>query len=510
MLRFLIRRLAAGLAILLVASFVYYIMVDAVIDPLEDLRFNTDPNTPLRIEQRIDQLRLDESVLARYVSWFGAFFTGDFGISWPTGQTVSAMLSGAVVSTVQLLTMATILAILLGVGVGIVSALRQYTSFDYLITFVSFLLFALPSFWVAVLLKQWGAIGYNDFLRDPVIAVAVVVVVSLLAGVIWMLAVGGDVRRRITVFLTGALATAAVLLFLDLSGWWLDPHLGLPLQLVLGVATALAVTAISTGLRNRRSLGAALSTVGVGLIVFTILNYAGGWSALTPYMNWGVLILLGVASALVGAAVGIAWGGPDKMQSARTAAIVAVFVAVNITIDRLLQAWPSFFSALNGRPIATTGDRTPGLTGNFWIEALDTYSHLVLPTLVLLLVSFAGYTRYSRATMLETMSADYIRTARAKGLNERTVIMRHGFRNTLIPLATIVPVDIITLLGGALITERIFNRPGMGTMFLNGLAMNDIDPVMAYLMIVAALAIVANVVADIVYTVLDPRIRVNA
>ena len=222
------------------------------------------------------------------------------------------------------------------------------------------------------------------------------------------------------------------------------------------------------------------------------------------------MLFRSAVSAVVGMLVGLAWGGPDKWQSARTAAIVAVFSALYVAIDRILQAWPAFFGALNGRPIATTGDRTPSLGGNFWIGVLDTYGHLVLPTLVLLLVSFAGYTRYSRATMLETMNADYIRTARAKGLNERTVIMRHGFRNTLIPLATIVPVDIITLLGGALITERIFNRPGMGSMFLTGLDENDIAPVMAYLMIVAALAIVANVVADIIYTVLDPRIRVNA
>lgn len=510
MLRFLVRRLAAGLAILLVASFVYYLLVSAVIDPLADLRFNTDPSTPQRIEQRTAELRLDESVISRYLWWLGDFIRGDFGISWPTGQSVNDMLAGAVVATVQLMTMATILAILLGVSVGIVSALRQYSSFDYLITFVSFLLYALPSFWVAVLLKQWGAIGYNNFLQDPVIATGVIIGLSLVVGTIWMLAIGGDLRRRVTVFASAAVATAALFTYLQVSDWWLEPHIDLVLQIVLGVGTALAVTAISTGLRNRRSLGAALTTVGVGLVFYLILNFAGGWAALTPIMSWGLFIVFAVLSAAVGALVGLAWGGPDKWQSARTAAIVAVFSAVYVTIDRILQAWPAFFNALNGRPIATTGDRTPSLGGNFWIDLLDTYGHLVLPTLVLLLVSFAGYTRYSRATMLETMNADYIRTARAKGLNERTVIMRHGFRNTLIPLATIVPVDIITLLGGALITERIFNRPGMGSMFLTGLNMNDINPVMAYLMIVAALAIIANVAADIIYTVLDPRIRVNA
>ncbi|MEK8228362.1 ABC transporter permease [Oerskovia sp. M15] len=125
-------------------------------------------------------------------------------------------------------------------------------------------------------------------------------------------------------------------------------------------------------------------------------------------------------------------------------------------------------------------------------------------------MQFAGYTRYSRSSMLEVMGQDYIRTARAKGLPEREVVMRHGFRNTLIPLATIVPIDVITLLGGAIITEKVFARPGMGTLFLRGLDGGEIDVVMAYLVIVAALAIIANIVADLIYAALDPRIRVNA
>jgi len=88
--------------------------------------------------------------------------------------------------------------------------------------------------------------------------------------------------------------------------------------------------------------------------------------------------------------------------------------------------------------------------------------------------------------------------------------MRHGFRNSLIPLATIVPIDVITLIGGALITERIFGRPGMGQLFIRSLNNNEIEPVMAYLMIIAFLAIVANIVADIIYALLDPRIRIDA
>ncbi len=104
-----------------------------------------------------------------------------------------------------------------------------------------------------------------------------------------------------------------------------------------------------------------------------------------------------------------------------------------------MQAWPAYFnnSRVRGRPIATIGASTPNIEGDFWILGLDSFTHLILPTLALILISLAGYTRFTRASMLEIMNMDYIRTARAKGLSERTVVMRHAFRNALIPIATI-------------------------------------------------------------------------
>jgi glutathione transport system permease protein len=106
------------------------------------------------------------------------------------------------------------------------------------------------------------------------------------------------------------------------------------------------------------------------------------------------------------------------------------------------------------------------------------------------------------------LNQDYIRTARSKGLTERTVIMRHAFRNALLPLASIVPVDIITLIGGAVLTETVFHWSGMGHLFVDSLTRNQQDPVMAYILIVGIFAVIANFVADLVYAVLDPRIRV--
>jgi peptide/nickel transport system permease protein len=392
------------------------------------------------------------------------------------------------------------------VTVGIVSALRQYTSFDYLIIFLSFLLYSLPSFWVAVLLKQWGAIGFNDFLRDPVISWVVLAVIAVLTGVVWMLAVGGSARRRLQTLAAAALATFAMFAFLQLTDWWLNPQLGPILLALLGAGAALAIVAVIAGLQNRRALYAALTAVALGVVMYFPMQEV--FDAL-PVSNW-LLAGLGVVTILVGLGIGLAFRGPDPWVSARAAALTSVVMGVFIVADQVMQVWPPYFQALRGRPIPTFGDRTPNLGGNYWVGVLDSLTHLLLPTLTLILIAFAAYTRYSRSSMLEVMSQDYIRTARAKGLPERVVVVRHGFRNTLIPLATIVPIDIITLIGGAVITEAVFARPGMGQLFVQSLGDAEIEPVMAYLLITATLAIVANIVADIVYAAVDPRIRLDA
>ena len=140
---------------------------------------------------------------------------------------------------------------------------------------------------------------------------------------------------------------------------------------------------------------------------------------------------------------------------------------------------------------------------------VDGFTHLLLPTAALMLISVAGYVRYSRASLLEVLNQDYIRTARAKGLTERTVIMRHAFRNALIPLTTIMAFDFAGILGGAIITEQVFAWRGMGTLFNTGLAKFDLNLVMAVVLITSISALLFNLVADLVYSALDPRIRVT-
>jgi peptide/nickel transport system permease protein len=146
----------------------------------------------------------------------------------------------------------------------------------------------------------------------------------------------------------------------------------------------------------------------------------------------------------------------------------------------------------------------PG-TGFQWF--LDRVQHLALPVFALMVLSTAVYSRFMRASMLEVLNSDYVRTARAKGLVERRVIMKHAFRNALIPLVTVAAIDFGALFAGAIVTETIFTLDGMGFYFINALQASDPYPVMAWLMVVATMVILFNLVADILYGVFDPRIR---
>ena len=156
------------------------------------------------------------------------------------------------------------------------------------------------------------------------------------------------------------------------------------------------------------------------------------------------------------------------------------------------------------------GASTPGLGGNFWVQGIDLFTHLLLPTIAIILISFAGYTRYSRASLLEVMNQDYIRTARAKGLTERTVIVRHAFRNALIPITTIIAFDIGALIGGAVITETVFGWSRHGPALRRRASDHaDPNPVMAFFVVTGTLAVLFNLIADLVYAALDPRIKVG-
>jgi peptide/nickel transport system permease protein len=140
-------------------------------------------------------------------------------------------------------------------------------------------------------------------------------------------------------------------------------------------------------------------------------------------------------------------------------------------------------------------------------SGVDRFIRLIMPTMTLSLLSLATWSRFTRASMLEVLRQDYVRTARAKGLVERMVIFKHTLRNALIPLVTIITLQIPGLFGGAILTETTFNYRGMGLLLIESLFQSDWPVALAYLMLQSILIIGANLLADVLYTVVDPRIR---
>jgi peptide/nickel transport system permease protein len=322
MLQYVIRRLLYSIVVLIAASFLTFVFVAKSGDPLAPLRIT--PNISEQTIRNVEEAKhLNDSVFVRYGYWVKDAFTNQFGNTLLGNKPILPDLWRVMKNTLQLVIVAEILAILVAVGIGVYSALRQYSAFDYTATSFSFLGLAMPVFWLALMLQ-------------------------------------------------------------------------------------------------------------VGVV------YVYEWTG-----------------------------------------------------ERIF-------------PIANLSDVDPGTGISFWI---DRAHHLVLPIIVLMVASVAAYSRYMRASMLEVIGSDYVRTARAKGLTEQKVQMKHAFRNALIPLVTLVALNFGALLGGVIITETVFSLDGMGLYFVTALGTNDPYPIMAWLMITATMVIVFNLIADIAYGYLDPRVR---
>lgn len=178
----------------------------------------------------------------------------------------------------------------------------------------------------------------------------------------------------------------------------------------------------------------------------------------------------------------------------------------------LLKSLGIWINNLDGDPqtqiFYTIGDKSVFLTDHSaWSVFKDIGGHLVLPVIVLGLVSYAAWSRFQRASMLEVLNSDYVRLARAKGLRSRKVLVRHALRTALIPLTTVTALDIAALLGGTVITERVFQWHGMGEFFIDAVGDKDTNALLGWLLVSALIVIVFNLIADLLYGVLDPRIR---
>jgi len=166
----------------------------------------------------------------------------------------------------------------------------------------------------------------------------------------------------------------------------------------------------------------------------------------------------------------------------------------------------NFYEATGLRLVYLSGlSSTDAGTG--WAWFVDRIQHLALPVIVLAVTSIATYSRYLRASMLEVVNSDYVRTARAKGLDEVQVTMGHALRNAVLPLATVIGVNLGNVVGGAIIIETVFNMPGMGLYFFEALSLRDIYPLMGWLVVTAALVLIINFITDLTYGLLDPRVK---
>ena len=148
-----------------------------------------------------------------------------------------------------------------------------------------------------------------------------------------------------------------------------------------------------------------------------------------------------------------------------------------------------------------------GISSSDTFDLSDRLAHLVLPTIVLSLLSLALYSRFMRSSLLEVLGTDYMRTAAAKGLSFRAILFKHGLKNAMIPVVTILALSLPGILGGAIITETIFAWPGTGRLFYNGLLQSDIPLLMGILIMLAFLVVFSNLLADVIYAWLDPRVK---
>jgi ABC-type dipeptide/oligopeptide/nickel transport system permease component len=231
----------------------------------------------------------------------------------------------------------------------------------------------------------------------------------------------------------------------------------------------------------QRTLGHTIQVVGLSLVIAFVLGMAIGiYSAVRQYSVFDYFF---TTFSFLGFAMPTFW-----------LALLLQIAFTDLYVDHNIRIF--YTSGLNST-----------VTGGTW--TLDRLQHIALPVMTLTIISLAVYSRYMRASMLDVLNTDYVRTARAKGLSEWRVIMGHVFRNALIPMATVLALDIGALFGGAIITESIFQIDGIGQFFLRELAVPDVYGVMAYLLITATMIILFNLVADIAYGFLDPRIRLD-
>ncbi len=214
-------------------------------------------------------------------------------------------------------------------------------------------------------------------------------------------------------------------------------------------------------------------------IAFIIGVSAGLFAAVHPYSTWDYFI---TTLAFFGQSMPVFW------------------LALMLQLAFAVHGIPLPFGYVIQLPSA-------GISSSDTFDLGDRITHLILPATALAFLNIALYSRFMRSSMLEVINTDYMRTASAKGLSRRTVLFKHGLKNALIPLVTVTALSLPALFGGAIVTETIFAWPGEGRLFINALGQEDIAVLMGYLIVNAFLVVFFNLLADVLYAWLDPRVK---
>lgn len=222
-----------------------------------------------------------------------------------------------------------------------------------------------------------------------------------------------------------------------------------------------------------------------------------------------LLIIGSILGAIFGILLGV-WGAirqyraSDQIITYASFTVLATPIFVIAVVLMIGATWLN--NTVGQQLINFTGEYSVGVTG-FWPVIGDRIAHLLLPTIALTVTAAASYSRYQRSAMLDVLSSDFIRTARAKGRTRGSAIMRHGVRVALIPMSTFFAYSFGTILTGAAVTEKIFSWHGMGEYLIDSVSNNDINAATGSILFAAILVLIAGTLADVLYAALDPRVR---
>jgi peptide/nickel transport system permease protein len=226
---------------------------------------------------------------------------------------------------------------------------------------------------------------------------------------------------------------------------------------------------------------------------------------------------LGIIASLVGISIGLVFGvlaalRPGSLRDGGINTSALLMLSIPPFISAILlqmlfgvytQRW---FPNASWLHLPVAGVYPPGQQG---FDPVLMTKHLILPVTVVAIQTIAIYSRYMRASLLETLNSDYLRTARAKGISERRVLVKHAMRNAMLPIVTLAAIEFGALLGGLIITERIFSYPGLGDYFLTAYSNGDFPELMPWMVFVVLAVVLFNLLADLSYARLDPRIRLD-